>query len=86
MPAPGKPSWPRIAASAISAQNGCSPFSARCSAQLAVKSVRFPMSDSASATIASAEIPVSGAAHAGDFGIPSVRPATYAKNRSPPVQ
>ena len=65
MPPPGRPSWPSRAASAIAIQNGCSPWSARCMAQVMEISVRRPSISRARATMALAETPVIAAAHVG---------------------
>ena len=85
-PPPGRPICPSIAASATSAQNGCSPCSARCSDQLAVKSVRFPRNDSASATMRFGRDAGDRRGPGRRFGTAVAAAVDVRKNRSPPVQ
>ena len=78
-PCPGLPMPPSRDARATSAQNGCSPNSARCSDQVAVSIVGEAAQSRASSAIVAAGMPVMPAAQSG------VRVATSARSVSKPT-
>lgn len=80
--APGRPIWPRTAASAIAVHGGCSPYRARWSDQVTDTKVRFAAIRKASAWMSAAATPVIPSAHSGVFGTPSSSPSRYASSRS----
>ena len=75
-----------MAARATPIQNGCSPWSARCSDQLTVTSVRRAVISPASASIADASTSQIAAAQAASRRTPSLEPVRYASSSSQPVQ
>ncbi|MCY1245079.1 hypothetical protein D3C81_1217880 [compost metagenome] len=73
-PPPGRPICPSIAARVTSIQNGCSPWSERCSDQAILSMVRAAAISRASAAMRAAGRPVMPAAHCAVLGCPSCSP------------